>query len=158
MSAADPLLYLLERLDQESVQYVLIGGQAVRLNGFVRATEDIDLLVEASAANGARIKRALDFLPAAAELDPDWFTPDGKGRTENIRVADALLVDLVFEANGETCKSLAPYVHELVIDGVKLRVPDIDGLLKTKSRYRAKDQLDRRVLLRIKRGLDAPAS
>lgn len=158
MTPSDPLLRLLQRLDEEGVVYVLIGGQAVRLNGFVRATEDVDLLVDATRANGERIKRALDFLPAAAELDPAWFVPDGKGRAENIRVADELLVDLVFEANGETCKSLAPYVHELVIDGVKLRVPDLDGLLKTKSRYRAKDQLDRRVLLRIKRGLDAPAS
>ena len=158
MTATDPLLRLMERLEEEGVHYVLIGGQAVRLNGFVRATEDVDLLVEATMENGKRIKRALAFLPAAAELDVSWFTPDGRGHAENIRVADALLVDLVFEANGETWKSLAPYVREIAIDGVKLRVPDIDGLLKTKSRYRAKDQLDRRVLLRIKRGLDAPAS
>jgi len=34
-----------------------------------------------------------------------------------------------------------------------LRVLDIDGLLKTKTDYREKDVLDKRMLERIKRGL-----
>lgn len=38
---ADGLLDLLRRLQAEGVRYILVGGQAVRLNGFVRATEDI---------------------------------------------------------------------------------------------------------------------
>jgi hypothetical protein len=36
---------------------------------------------------------------------------------------------------------------------VSLRVLDIDGLLKTKTDYREKDILDKRMLERIKRGL-----
>ena len=35
----DALLALLRRLQDERVQCVLVGGQAVRLNGFVRAGE-----------------------------------------------------------------------------------------------------------------------
>ena len=42
MEQAD-LLRLLARFQAEGVQYVLVGGHAVRLNGFVRATEDIDI-------------------------------------------------------------------------------------------------------------------
>jgi hypothetical protein len=38
----DALLRLLARFQSERVQYVLVGGQAVRLNGFVRSTEDQD--------------------------------------------------------------------------------------------------------------------
>ena len=37
----DLFLELLRRFQVEGVEYVLIGGQAVRLNGFVRATEDV---------------------------------------------------------------------------------------------------------------------
>jgi hypothetical protein len=37
----DALLRLLARFQSERLQYVLVGGQAVRLNGFVRSTEDI---------------------------------------------------------------------------------------------------------------------
>lgn len=53
MSAADLLLKLLARFKQEGVEYVLVGGPAVRLNGFLRATEDVDVLIKATRANGA---------------------------------------------------------------------------------------------------------
>ena len=58
----DSLLRLLGRFQAEGVQYILIGGQAVRLNGFLRATEDIDILLPSSIENGRRVIRALDFL------------------------------------------------------------------------------------------------
>ena len=37
MTYPDPVLGLLQRFHQEGVEYVLVGGQAVRLNGFLRA-------------------------------------------------------------------------------------------------------------------------
>lgn len=152
MIPADPLLRLLARFGEESVEYVLVGGQAVRLNGYVRATEDVDVLVRASRENGERIKRAMSFLPAAAELDAAWFEPQS-GEVENIRVADEILVDLLFAANGETYETVQPHARVIEIEGVRLRVLDIDGLLKTKTDYREKDILDKRMLERIKRGL-----
>lgn len=154
MTPIDPLLRLLARFAEEDVEYVLVGGQAVRLNGYVRATEDVDVLVRASRENGERIKRAMSFLPAAAEIDPAWFEPRGD-EVENIRVADELLVDLLFAANGETYETVQPHVRRIEIDGVMLRVLDIDGLLKTKTDYRDKDVLDKRMLEKIKRGLDS---
>ena len=152
MIPADPLLRLLARFAEEDVEYVLIGGQAVRLNGYVRATEDVDVLVRASRDNGERIKRAMSFLPSAAELDAAWFEPQS-GEVENIRIADEILIDLLFAANGETYETVQPHVRLIEIDGVRLRVLDIDGLLKTKTDYREKDILDKRMLERIKRGL-----
>lgn len=152
MIASDPLLRLLARFGEEGVEYVLVGGQAVRLNGYVRATEDVDVLVRASRENGERIKRAMSFLPSAADIDVAWFEPQ-TGEVENIRVADDLLVDLLFAANGETYETMQPHVRVIEIESVKLNVLDIDGLLKTKTDYREKDLLDRRMLERIKRGL-----
>ena len=153
MIPADPVLRLLARFAEEGVEYVLVGGQAVRLNGFVRATEDVDVLVRATRDNGERIKRAMNHLPSAADLDPQWFEPQGT-EVENIRVADDLLVDLLFAANGETYETVQPNVRTIEIEGVMLRVLDIDGLLKTKTDYREKDVLDKQVLERIKRGLE----
>ena len=66
----DALLELLRRFHAEGVQYVLVGGHAVRLNGFVRSTEDIDILLPSSLENGRRVIRALGFLPSSAELRP----------------------------------------------------------------------------------------
>jgi len=152
----DPLLELLQRFHQEGVEYVLVGGQAVRLNGFLRATEDVDVLIKATRENGEKIKRAMDFLPASKDLDPEWFAANPSHEVENIRVADELLVDLLFAANGQTYESVQPYVRELTVEGVRICVLDIDGLLLTKTDYREKDVLDRQVLSRIKRdGLSA---
>jgi len=153
MTPEDPLLRLLSRLRDEKVEYVLVGGQAVRLNGYLRATEDVDLLVRQSRLNGERIIRALDFLDSSRELDAAWFVPAIDGSVENIRVADDLLIDLLFAANGETYESVQPYAREVLIDGTPVRVLNIDGLIKTKTDYREKDVLDKRVLTRIKDAL-----
>lgn len=152
MSGEDLLLKLLSRFRESGVEYVLVGGQAVRLNGFLRATEDVDLLVRPTRENGERIKRALDFLRSARDLDPAWFEPQA-GEVENIRVADDLIVDLLFAANGETYESVQPFVREIEIEGVPIRVLTIDGLLRTKTNTREKDILDKRMLERIKSGL-----
>jgi hypothetical protein len=153
MSAQDPLLKLLTRFRDEGVEYVLVGGQAVRLNGYLRATEDIDVLIKATRLNGEKIIRSLSFLKAASELDADWFVIAPDGEVENIRVADDLLVDLLFSANGETYESIQPYIREIEVEGTPIRVLNIDGLIKTKTDYREKDVLDKSVLLRIKQGL-----
>jgi hypothetical protein len=144
----DRLLKLLRRFQAEGVQYVLVGGQAVRLNGFVRATEDIDILLPSSIENGRRVIRALDFLPSSAELDPEWFEVPADG-PENIRVADDLLIDLLFAANGQTYESLQRHVRTLTVQDVQVRTLDIEGLLLTKTSYRDKDRIDRDVLERL---------
>lgn len=149
---ADALLELLRRFQAEGVQYVLVGGHAVRLNGFVRSTEDIDILLPSSLENGRRVIRALGFLPSSAELQPEWFEVPPE-EPENIRVADDLLIDLLFAANGQTYESLQPHVRTLKVEGVEIRTLDIEGLLKTKTDYRDKDRIDREALERLRRGL-----
>jgi hypothetical protein len=53
------LLSLCKALNAEGVRYALIGGFAVILHGFVRATKDVDLLIDASVENVRRLKRAM---------------------------------------------------------------------------------------------------
>jgi hypothetical protein len=144
---------LLARFNDEEVEYVLLGGQAVRLNGFLRATEDVDVLVRATRVNGEKVKRAMGFLSSSQEIESDWFDPPA-GEPEKIRVADDLIVDLLFAANGETYESVQPCVREVVIDNVPIRVLNIDGLLRTKTDHREKNVLDKQVLMRIKAGLE----
>lgn len=148
----DALLQLLARFQAEGVQYVLVGGHAVRLNGFVRATEDIDILLPSSLENGRRVIKALNFLASSQELDPAWFEVPS-GDPENIRVADDLLIDLLFAANGQSYEDLQPHVRVIEVDGVQVRTLDIEGLLKTKTDYRDKDRIDREALERLRRQL-----
>ena len=154
MTSAADLTRLFEALHREGVDYVLVGGQAVRLNGFVRATEDVDLLLPASRENGERLKRALSFLESSGELQAEWFEAGPNGESDNIRMADDILIDLLFRANGESYESLKPHIECVEFAGVPVRVLNIDGLLKTKTDYREKDILDRSALLRLKRGED----
>ena len=60
------------------------------------------------------------------------------------------MIDLLFAANGQTYESLQDNVSTLLIDGVAVRTLDIEGLLKTKTDCRPKDQIDREVLQRLK--------
>lgn len=152
MSTPDQLLELLRRLQRNGVRYILVGGHAVRLQGFLRATEDIDLLVPFDEINGRKLIDSLSFLESASELDPQWFTQQAnEPDIQNIRVADQLVIDILFAANGETFDSLQGHIQTLSLDGLEIPVLDIEGLLKTKTGYREKDQLDRQMLEKLRK-------
>ena len=87
----DDLKALLRSLNANGVDYLLIGGYALAAHGYQRATTDIDIVFPATAAAGQRVKDALMILPdqAAKEIEPQWFEEG-----ENIRVADAFVVDI----------------------------------------------------------------
>ncbi|MHB1678817.1 MAG: hypothetical protein ACYCSS_15025, partial [Sulfuriferula sp.] len=138
------MLQLIDALEDRGVDYILIGGHALQLHGYMRATEDIDFLLPLDEINGRKVIDALSILPdkAALEMEPEWFT-DG----ENIRVNDEIIVDLLFvAANGETYKSLQPYILDVEVDGHTIRTLSLEGLLKTKVSSREKDIADYRVL------------
>ncbi len=146
----DALLGLLQRFQAEGVAYVVVGGHAVRLNGFNRNTEDIDILLPSSIENGRKVIKALSFLPSSQELEEEWFAPPA-GEPENIRIADELLIDLLFAANGQTYESLQSHIRTLNVEEVAIRTLDIEGLLKTKTDYRDKDRIDREALERLRK-------
>jgi len=79
----------------------------------------------------------------ARDLDPAWFIEG-----ETIRVADAFVVDLMFNAAGETYESLLPYAVTIDFDGIPVRTLNLEGLLRTKQTLRAKDKADREILER----------
>lgn len=64
--SVEDLIDLCRRLNQEGTRYIVIGGMAVIQAGFVRATEDIDLLVDTAPDNIACVRRALMALPDQA--------------------------------------------------------------------------------------------
>jgi predicted nucleotidyltransferase len=65
------LAELLRALADEEVDYVLIGGLALNLQGIVRTTEDVDLFLRPDEENIERAKRALRRVwddPAVEEI------------------------------------------------------------------------------------------
>ena len=70
---------VLAALHEESVEYVLVGGVAVGLHGFERATRDIDLFVRPSHENIKRLRRALRRVfddPAIEEITAEDLAGD----------------------------------------------------------------------------------
>ena len=65
----DEALRLLAALEDEGVDYVLIGSMAMAANAVVRATRDIDLMVSPEADNVARLRRALHRVYDDADID-----------------------------------------------------------------------------------------
>jgi len=141
----DDLKTLLRSLNAHGIDYLLIGGYALAAHGYQRATTDIDLVFPATAAAGQQVKEALMILPdqAAKDLEPQWFEEG-----ENIRVADAFVVDIMLNANGQTYDTLRQYRETVDLDGIPVLTVSLEGLLLTKQTLRDKDAADRVVLER----------
>jgi hypothetical protein len=67
VSALD-LRALLSALNEHGVRFVVIGGVAVGAHGYVRATEDLDIVPDASENNATRLAGALVALDATLPL------------------------------------------------------------------------------------------
>lgn len=140
---AQDVLDLCRSLNAEGARYVLIGGFAVVLHGFVRTTKDIDLLVDPSPENLRRIKRAMSSLPdnAAALVADDDIENYGV-----VRVADEIVVDLMGSACGITYDDARSEVEVFALDDVAIPVASKRLLIKMKDTVRPGDQLDRAFL------------
>lgn len=145
------LIGLCEALNREGARYLLIGGFAVILHGFVRSTKDVDLLVDPSEENIRAVKRALGTLPdnAAALLADDEVL-----RYPVVRVADEIVVDLLAAACGVTYEEAVRTGSEVFrIQGVEIPVATKEMLIRMKDTVRESDAMDVRFLrLRIEEG------
>lgn len=134
---------LVRSLNEQNAEYLLIGGYALFAHGYHRTTTDIDLVVPANQTAGAQIRNALMVLAdqSVKSLDLTWFDEG-----ENIRIADEIIVDLLFNACGESYETLKAYAEIIDLDGIPVRTLNLEGLLRTKQGAREKDSADRRVL------------
>jgi hypothetical protein len=140
------LVSLARELNRLGVAYVVIGGFAINRLGFVRATEDIDLLVARDKANQSLVKKALEILPdrAIRELgDEDiaqWVV---------VRVNDDITVDLMTEACGVRYEDAGNGIEIEIIDGVPIPFAGAELMLRMKQSPREKDTNDRSFLLQL---------
>jgi len=135
----EDLVSLCKALNAEDVRYVLIGGFAVILQGFVRATKDIDLLVDASAENVRRLKRAMAALPDNAIA---LIADDEVERYQVVRVADEIVVDLMQSACGIRYDEASERIDTIMIHDVPIPVAGKELLIQTKQTVRPSDAAD----------------
>ena len=142
----EDLLSVCRELNRVAAQYVVIGGMAVIHHGFVRATEDIDLLLNPSAENIERVRQALSVLPDQAVLN---VRDTDLEEYQVVRVADEIVVDLMSVACGVDYEEAKTQVLWSTVEGVPIPFASARLLWKLKQAPRAKDELDRMFLQRL---------
>ncbi len=139
---------LLVALARAQVDYAVVGGLAVILNGYPRVTVDVDILVDTAPTN---LRRLLDCLAGwgegwARELTPEDFAP----QEGSIRVMEDFDLDIFTQMQGRKLLEFKPRLRALDAGGVPIPylAPEDLILLKQDS-WREKDRLDVAALKRI---------
>lgn len=158
---------LLHSLAQAKVQYVLVGGLAVQLHGFLRSTFDIDLVL---AMNDENIDRfiavakhhglvpanpvSIDSLKNANQIE-QWYREKGmlSFALREPQIGGSV-VDILVRPDVPFDRLIANAVAGELF-AMQVQIASIDDLLTMKRiANRPKDQLDIVALEKIKRGED----
>jgi acylphosphatase len=135
-----PFESVLAALSRAEVRYLVVGGVACALNGFVRTTEDVDILVDTNTENIRRLLDALSHVGEghALELRVEDFT-DEEGA---VRLIEDFPIDIFTRMGGRRYADMLPYKR--VHDGeVPIPFVDADGLILLKSQsLRPRDRID----------------
>jgi hypothetical protein len=147
-SSTSRLVAVCRLLNAAGVRYVVMGGFALALHGAVRATKDVDILLEPTLDNARRALGALERLAfgIARELDPAEVI----ARPLTI-IGDDPRVDLLTLAWSVRYADAAPRRRTAWIEGVEIPYADIDTLIRSKQTGRLQDQADVEALEQIKR-------
>lgn len=135
----EDLISLCRSLNEAGVRYILIGGFAVILHGYVRGTKDIDLLVDPSLANVQKLKKALSSLPDNAI---SMIKDDEIEKYSVVRIADEFVIDLMEKACGIDYSEASKDIEFKEIEGVKIPIPKKELLLRMKNTFRPSDKAD----------------
>jgi hypothetical protein len=121
----------IQSLNDNGVRYLVVGGYAVALHGYPRYTKDMDIWVEITADNAAKILKALDQF-GFGSLDvkvSDFTLPDQMlqlgyppGR-----------IDILTTLPGVEFSECYPSRTTVDLDGVSVNFIDIENLKKNKK-------------------------
>jgi hypothetical protein len=132
---------LLADLVRSGVDFAVVGGLAVILNGFPRVTVDADILVHNSPEN---LRRLLDCLKMwgegwARELKiEDFALEEG-----SIRVMEDFDLDIFVRMRGKTLDDFRPNLRQFESDTVHIPyLSPIDLIFLKQDSWREKDKLD----------------
>jgi len=142
----EDLVTLCENLNRNKVKYVIIGGFAVIHFGYIRATGDIDLLVDDSIDNIEKIRCALSYLPDGESQE---IGDKDLSQYNVVRVSGDITIDLLGRACDIKYDVAKDHIMYDVIKGIIIPYLSPEILIKTKMGIRPKDIQDRNFLRRL---------
>jgi hypothetical protein len=111
------LALVCRRLNELGAKYIVIGGLAIIATGMARTTGDMDILMDTSAENEARVFKALEVLADRAVMELD---AGDVAKYTVVRVVDEIVVDLMESACGVQYSDVAGQVVIREIEGVSV--------------------------------------
>lgn len=159
----DGFLELWKVLNKHNVQYIMVGGFAVNMHGYTRATKDADLWLKDTIENRKNLRKAFKELDYGdfESVETMKFLP---GWTQ-FYLNNGVLLDIMTEMKGierlsfDDCLRMASIAD---FEGIQVPFLHINHLLANKKAVdRPKDkqdiiELEKIKELRIQMGLDSP--
>jgi hypothetical protein len=135
-------------LNAAQAKYLVIGGVACILHGYLRATTDVDVLIQATAANARRV---LDGLATVGYgFAREWSPSELLARPITV-IGDDPAVDVFTVAWSVKYESAVKTSLPVEVDGVTIPLIGLDDLIATKRTGRLQDAADIEELEAIKR-------
>jgi len=147
----EDLISFWNSLAASDVLYIMVGGFAVNMHGYLRATQDVDIWIKDEPANRVNLGKAMKVF---GYEDLDWedmqFVP---GRT-NFYTGNGIVLDILINMKGlegysfDECLQVATIAE---IENVEVPFLHINQLIANKKAVnRSKDQIDVMELEKIK--------
>lgn len=131
----------LKSLNSHNVRYLLVGGYAVGVHGYPRATGDMDIWIEMSEANSKKVVSAFrDFGMPDEAISEDLFLEANKV----IRVGEPpVRLEVITSASGVDFRECFSNREILEVDGIPINFISLEDLKKNKrAAGRFKDMED----------------
>jgi len=135
---------LLVLLAEARVRFILVGGLAVTLQGYVRFTEDVDMLIDSCPDNVSLLLATLaDYGEGfARELSVDDFT-DEEGAIRIVEEIEQCQLDIFTRMSGRVYDEIVRDADTFILDGHEIRFASKAALIGWKEKsVREKDRLD----------------
>ncbi len=148
---------LLVLLAESGVRFIVVGGVAVTIQGYVRLTEDMDLLIDAAEDNLARLLQTLASYGEgfARELSAADFTEE-EGAIRIVEETEHMQIDLFTVMRGRRFAEVLADADRFQVGSFSIAVASKRSLLGWKEQsQREKDQLDAIALRQL---LENPAA
>lgn len=143
----------LRSLAENDVEYLVIGGYAVALHGFVRNTNDLDIVVSDDPANAVRLIRALtEFGFGGRDLTEELFT----SKNSLVRMGvEPLKIEILNYLKGVDFNKAFQRRNTITVEDIELNLISFEDLIANKTATgRPQDLVDAEKLIKYKRGGD----
>ena len=140
------------RLNAERAKYIVVGATAMQLWGTTRATRDIDILIEPTEENAARVLRALATLGFG--LASEHLASEVASHAVTM-IGDTPNVDILTRAWNLTWEVAQVGARTFAVEGVPVPAASIAALIESKRTGRLQDAADIEILEEIQRRLGA---